>query len=263
MPDTLPVFQPLAVNAYRRKGQITRMVTSLIKPLSEPGNNFLRFCFILMLVMPVFAASPNVGESNHVTTVVRPDPKTGRLVRAVVVRARPASSQEVVDVEKMVDRIASEQGVESPLVHSVIRAESNYNPNAVSPKGALGLMQLIPATARRFGVSNAFDAQENIQGGVRYLRFLLDYYQNDYARAIAAYNAGEAAVDKYHGIPPYAETQNYVSRVAQNLKVARQNRVKPTAPVVTPTDTETAKLETYRPIQTSVGSDGLIYYRTP
>jgi soluble lytic murein transglycosylase-like protein len=221
-----------------------------------------------MLVAPVFAASPDAGESNHVTTVVRPDSKTGRLVRTVVVQARPVSAQAEADLENMVDRIAGEQGVEGPLVHSVIRAESNYNPNAVSLKGALGLMQLIPATARRFGVSNAFDAQENIQGGVRYLRFLLDYYQNDYVRAIAAYNAGEAAVDKYHGIPPYAETQNYVSRVAQNLKVARQNPVKPTAPAVTPpvatpTDTETAKLETYRPIQTSVGSDGLIYYRTP
>jgi transglycosylase-like protein with SLT domain len=235
----------------------------VVKPLFDLGNNSLRICFILMLVMPVFAASPNVGESNRVTTVVRPDSTTGRLVRAIVVQAHPVSTQAAAGLEQMVDRIAGEQGVESPLVHSVIRAESNYNPNAVSPKGALGLMQLIPATARRFGVSNAFDAQENIEGGVRYLRFLLDYYQNDYSRAIAAYNAGEAAVDKYHGIPPYAETQNYVSRVARNLKAARQNRVKPTAPAVTPADTETAKLETYRPIRTSVGSDGLIYYRTP
>ncbi len=223
----------------------------------------------MMLVVPVFAASPDAGESNHVTTVVRPDPRTGRLVRAVVVQARPVSAQEATgleqtaDLEEMVDRIAGEHGVESPLVHSVIRAESNYNPGAVSPKGALGLMQLIPATARRFGVSDVCDAQENVQGGVRYLRFLLDYYQNDYARAIAAYNAGEAAVDKYHGIPPYAETQNYVSRVARNLKAARQNRVKTTPSAVIPADTETAKLETYRPIQTSVGSDGLIYYRTP
>ncbi len=100
----------------------------------------------------------------------------------------------------------------------MIRAESNYNPDAVSPKGALGLMQLIPSTARRFGVSNPFDVRENIEGGVRYLRFLLDYYQGDYPKAIAAYNAGEAAVDKYHGIPPYAETQNYVHRVAKNLE---------------------------------------------
>jgi soluble lytic murein transglycosylase-like protein len=181
----------------------------------------------------------------------------------MVTQARPVSAQDVLDFEKMVDRISGEQGVESPLVHSVIRAESNYNPNAVSPKGALGLMQLIPATARRFGVSNAFDAQENIQGGVRYLRFLLDYYRGDYAKAIAAYNAGEAAVDKYHGIPPYAETRSYVSRVARNLKVARQNRVDSTPPAAARLATETAKLETSRPIQASVGSDGRIYYRTP
>lgn len=127
------------------------------------------------------------------------------------------------ELEKMVDRIAVEQGVESPLVHSVIRAESNYNPNAVSPKGALGIMQLIPATARRFGVSNPFDVAENIQGGVRYLRFLLDYYQGDYPKAIAAYNAGERAVDKYHGVPPYIETQTYVRRVAKGLELSRNN----------------------------------------
>jgi len=217
----------------------------------------------MMLVMPVFAASPGA-----ITTVVRPDSKTGRLVRTTVVPPNSVNRQAAPDLEKpdltkMVDRIAGEQGVEIPLVHSVIRAESNYNPNAVSPKGALGLMQLIPATARRFGVSNVFDAQENIQGGVRYLRFLLDYYEGDYTRAIAAYNAGEAAVDKYHGIPPYAETQNYVSRVARNLKVARQNQAVSTPTTPVPVTTETAKLETYRPIQASVGSDGRIYYRTP
>jgi soluble lytic murein transglycosylase-like protein len=130
-------------------------------------------------------------------------------------------------------------------------------------------MQLIPATARRFGVSNVFDVEQNIEGGVRYLRFLLDYYRNDYSRAIAAYNAGEAAVDKYHGIPPYAETRNYVSQVAKNLKVARQSQANsipaapaPPAPINT-VNTETAKLETSRPIQASVGLDGRIYYRTP
>ena len=165
------------------------------------------------------------------------------------------------DLTAMIDRIADEQGVETHLVHSVIRAESNYNPNAVSPKGAQGIMQLIPSTARRFGVSNAFDAKENIQGGVRYLRFLLDYYQGDYAKAIAAYNAGESAVDKYNGVPPFAETQNYVYQVARNLKAARQ-----AAPKTIATIKETAvndESETPRPIQASTGSDGRIYYRTP
>lgn len=162
----------------------------------------------------------------------------------------------------MVDRIAGEQGVESPLVHSVIRAESNYNPAAVSPKGALGLMQLIPSTAKRFGVGDVFDAQENIRGGVRYLRFLLDYYQGDYAKAIAAYNAGEAAVDKYNGVPPYAETRNYVRQVAKNLQSARKKQAT-AAPARPAEEAETAKLETYRPIQASTGPDGRIYYRTP
>jgi len=162
----------------------------------------------------------------------------------------------------MIDRIAGEQGVESHLVHSVIRAESNYNANAVSPKGAQGIMQLIPATARRFGVSNAFDARENIQGGVRYLRFLLDYYKDDYAKAIAAYNAGEGAVDKYHGVPPYAETQNYVYRVAGNLRAARLAAVPKGVPKQTLASVNEGS-ETPRPIQASTGSDGRIYYRTP
>jgi soluble lytic murein transglycosylase-like protein len=159
------------------------------------------------------------------------------------------------ELEEMVDRIAVEQGVESPLVHSVIRAESNYNPNAVSPKGAQGLMQLIPATARRFGVSNPFDVAENIQGGVRYLRFLLEYYKGDYPKAIAAYNAGEGAVDKYHGVPPYGETQTYVRRVAKSLEAARQ---KPPRPAPAPVNSETPGH-----ILASVGTDGRIYYRTP
>lgn len=211
--------------------------------------------------MPVFAAGTNMLERAHATTVVRADPKTGRLVRHTIVDARVTSPAADRDLAAMVDRIASEQGVESPLVHSVIRAESNYNPNAVSPKGALGLMQLVPATARRFGVADVFDAQENIEGGVRYLRFLLDYFQGDYAKAIAGYNAGEGAVDKYNGVPPFAETRNYVVRVARNLKAAREKQAAAATPA--PADPETTKSETYRPIQASTGTDGRVYYRTP
>jgi soluble lytic murein transglycosylase-like protein len=143
----------------------------------------------------------------------------------------------------------------------VICAESNYNARAVSPKGAQGLMQLIPATARRFGVTNVFDAKDNILGGVRYLKFLLDYYNNDYMKAIAAYNAGEGAVDRFHGVPPYAETQNYVTRVAQNLKSARQAHAR--TEERTKVLVARANTETYKPIKTSVGEDGRVYYRTP
>jgi Transglycosylase SLT domain len=246
------------------QGQITRMVPSFLAAFIRLGNNPLRFCFILMLVMPVFAAPPPAKESSRAATVVRADARTGRLVRRIVMEPQVLQTHVPADLEKIVDRVAGEQGVESPLVHSVIRAESNYNPYAVSPKGALGLMQLIPSTARRFGVSNAFDAEENIQGGVRYLRFLLDYYQGDYPKAIAAYNAGEAAVDKYNGIPPFPETQDYVSRVAKNLKQARQKQIN-TPVVAAPVESATLEevnLETPKPIQASTGSDGKIYYRT-
>lgn len=100
------------------------------------------------------------------------------------------------------------------LLHAVISAESGYNPNAVSPKGAVGLMQLMPATARRYGVVNVFDPWQNIQAGARYLKDLLLMFNNDTRLAVAAYNAGEGAVLKYgYHIPPYLETVNYVPKV--------------------------------------------------
>ena len=106
-------------------------------------------------------------------------------------------------------------GVEEAIVRAIIHAESAYRPHVVSPKNAQGLMQLIPATARRFGVRDAFDPAQNIDGGVQYLAFLLKRYQNDLTLAAAAYNAGEGAVDRYKGVPPYKETRNYVARVGQ------------------------------------------------
>ncbi|MFK3649338.1 lytic transglycosylase domain-containing protein [Lysobacter enzymogenes] len=109
---------------------------------------------------------------------------------------------------------ARQHGVEEAIVRAIIHAESAYNPNAMSRVGAQGLMQLMPGTARRFGVGNAFDAGQNIQGGVQYLAWLLKRFNGDLTLAAAGYNAGEGAVDKYKGVPPYAETQRYVQRVA-------------------------------------------------
>ena len=104
-------------------------------------------------------------------------------------------------------------GVDPSIVRAIIHAESAYNPNALSRVGAQGLMQLMPATARRFGVTNAFDARQNIHGGVQYLAWLLRRFKGDLTLAAAGYNAGEGAVDKYKGVPPYSETQRYVERV--------------------------------------------------
>ena len=108
---------------------------------------------------------------------------------------------------------AREHGVEEAIVRAIIHAESAYNPMALSRVGAQGLMQLMPATARRFGVSDAFNPQQNIQGGVKYLAWLLKRFNGNLTLAAAGYNAGEGAVDKYNGVPPYNETRRYVDRV--------------------------------------------------
>ncbi|MEO6263473.1 MAG: lytic transglycosylase domain-containing protein [Luteimonas sp.] len=108
---------------------------------------------------------------------------------------------------------ARDYDVEESIVRAIIHAESAFNPNALSRVGAQGLMQLMPATARRFGVGNSFDAGQNIRGGVQYLAWLLKRFNGDVTLAAAGYNAGEGAVDKYKGVPPYSETQRYVQRV--------------------------------------------------
>lgn len=108
---------------------------------------------------------------------------------------------------------AAEYGVDPAIVRAVIHAESSFDVNALSRAGAQGLMQLMPATARRFGVSNAFNAAQNIRGGVEYLAWLLERFDGNLTLAAAGYNAGEGAVDKYDGVPPYRETQRYVKRV--------------------------------------------------
>jgi soluble lytic murein transglycosylase-like protein len=108
---------------------------------------------------------------------------------------------------------AARHGVEPELVRAIIRAESAFNRVAVSPKGARGLMQLMPDTARRRGCRNAYDARANIEAGVEHLRVLLDKHHKNLPRVLAAYNAGSQSVGRYHGIPPYAETEEYVARV--------------------------------------------------
>jgi soluble lytic murein transglycosylase-like protein len=127
------------------------------------------------------------------------------------VRPDRASAYDDVIVEH-----ARLNGVRADLVRAVVQVESAFNPYAQSPKGALGLMQLMPATARELGVANPFNVVENVRGGVKYLRRLLDRYDNNEQLALAAYNAGPGAVDRYgETVPPYRETQNYVSRIKQ------------------------------------------------
>jgi soluble lytic murein transglycosylase-like protein len=126
--------------------------------------------------------------------------------------------------DPIIRRHAEQHGIRAALVKAVVQVESAFNPGAVSPKGAMGLMQLMPATAEELGVGNPFNPEENIRGGVRYLRLLLDRYDNNEELALAAYNAGPGAVDKYgETVPPYRETRAYVSkitRLVQPIKMA-------------------------------------------
>jgi len=116
--------------------------------------------------------------------------------------------------KRLIQKVANHTGLEAAFLHAIIQIESAYNPNAISPKGAVGLMQLMPATAKRFGVKNRTNPSSNIYGGARYLRFLLNLFNNNTMLAVAAYNAGENVVKRYgNKIPPYRETRNYVKKV--------------------------------------------------
>jgi hypothetical protein len=137
-------------------------------------------------------------------------PLSDRPLRTLDRNMSPISASSYDDI---INEYAERFDVEPALVKAVIHAESGFNRLAVSPKGARGLMQLMPKTARHHGVRNAYDPRENIKGGVQHLRMLMDHYGNNLPHVLAAYNAGEDPVERYRGIPPYEETRTYVSRV--------------------------------------------------
>jgi soluble lytic murein transglycosylase-like protein len=218
-----------------------------------------------------------------VTSIVRADPHTGKLVRSVIVTPKPVLENRVAEtvivpravapvipavepvlpppasINEAVDRAAARHELPPELIRSVIKVESNFDTYAVSSKGALGLMQLIPSTARRFGVSNVFNPSDNIEGGAKYLKYLLGLYNNNFELALAAYNAGEGAVARHGGmIPPYPETQNYIHQVAGQLKKAKaaarseKKEMQPAEPVPSGP----------RGIQRIVDADGTVRYAT-
>lgn len=136
----------------------------------------------------------------------------GRMVAGAY---QPAAGENVKRFASLIERVSERHDVDIALVKAVIHTESYFNPNATSRKGASGLMQLMPQTAKRYGVVDLYSPQQNIDAGVRYLRDLLKRYDHRLHLVLAAYNAGEGAVDKYKGIPPYKETQRYVKKVLQ------------------------------------------------
>jgi soluble lytic murein transglycosylase-like protein len=132
----------------------------------------------------------------------------------------PAEKPATGPYEEFIRAAAEKHGLDEKLITRVIAAESNFNPKAVSRKQALGLMQLLPQTAAQYSVANVFDPAQNIEGGAHYLKDLLEKYRGNLALALAAYNAGPDTVERYNGIPPFAETQNYVKRIISDLAKA-------------------------------------------
>ncbi len=182
-------------------------------------------------------------------------------LQAIMVRLQTADQS---DLKSLANQAATRYDLDQGLVHAVIRAESNWDSTAISSAGATGLMQLMPETAADLGVTNPFDPAQNIDGGVRYLRQMLERYDGDLPTALAAYNAGPTAVDKHGGIPPYEETQNYIQKImswlaepgsveslVRSAKTAQQarefmNRSPEATPEVTPNDGNNAEEESWK-----------------
>jgi soluble lytic murein transglycosylase-like protein len=208
-----------------------------------------RFCFIRSVVggLVLVASVAQAGEveafkpSNTYRTTVRVDNRTGKLVRTGAVArqsaiARPQNPGQAAKdisatkaaVDRLVEEAAHKHGLDPLLAKSVLSVESGYNQFATSPKGAMGYMQLMPGTAKMLGVQNAYDAQQNIEAGVKYLRYLKSKFQDE-RLVLAAYNAGEGAVAKYGWIPPYRETVDYVMKVGMKYQEAAKRSEVPVA----------------------------------
>ncbi len=247
----------------------------------------MRKCFILPALAALFGGVASAEAVHTVRSIVRADARSGRLLRSVVVvppkvvaprvvqpvvvddkaaKGRKPAGELAADaaVEELIDHAAAKYKVDPNLVHAVVKVESNYNRLAVSPAGAEGLMQLIPSTARRFGVSNTFDARQNIDAGVRYLKYLQSIYGNDMRLVLAAYNAGEGAVYRHRGIPRYPETVNYVYQVGRRwgeLNRSRRAAVKKATVSAAPAQSGTAPGGP-RSVERVIDAEGRIHLRT-
>lgn len=167
-----------------------------------------------------------------------PDPPPMKAAPGTAAALQPQASAAPVDLHQVVNGAGERHQIDPDFINSVIRAESGGNSRAVSKKGAQGLMQLMPQTASQLGVTNSFDPNANVEGGTKYLRELLERYNFDVVKTLAAYNAGPKRVDQYHGAPPYYETQAYISRIirdfnrqklAENPALAHKTTTKATA----------------------------------
>ena len=191
-------------------------------------------CQVCLLILTVLSARADICRYEDEEGIVHfTDAPTDRRFKVFMrdlkrdrqlrTKLQLASSVNPAEYEQIISSCATKYGVNQSLIKAVIHAESGYDPNAVSRKGASGLMQLMPGTARSLKVSNSFDPKDNVEGGVKYLRFLLDTFRGDVSLAVAAYNAGLNKVARYGGVPPYNETRTYVNRVLSYMQSYQAN----------------------------------------
>jgi soluble lytic murein transglycosylase-like protein len=206
---TISVLALVSVSASSAEVAVLRNGFSIRHQRHEPREDVTRLYFV-------------ESSSSYVEV------PTEDIVRFEVEEIPPAPALKptpATTLEETVSAASSRNHVDPDLIMTLIGAESAFNPNAVSPKGARGLMQLMPQTASRLGVGDPLDPVANVQGGTRYLRELLDRYHNDLTKALAAYNAGPKRVEQYRGVPPYAETQTYVAKVIGDFNRKKLARV--------------------------------------
>ena len=230
--------------ALKRYGSITNQVNSLKNKLQEPAQPISQnpidtiypankpingFESILQSSQPVnFGNILKNNVSKNVDAKILSDFETckiqnsirgidlGNKIQSEIVTQTTPSASSKSQIMGMVEKISEKHGVDSKLVKALIKQESGFNPNAKSKAGAVGLMQLMPATAKSLGIADPYNPVQNVEGGVKYLKSMINKYNGNIILALAAYNAGPNAVDKYSGVPPYKETQNYVKNILAN-----------------------------------------------
>jgi soluble lytic murein transglycosylase-like protein len=233
-----------AAAAEQGMPQAQRMARQLGTPLGEPPACLRPPELDVVAQRPPLIAPATAAMPPPPTAVQPVKAAPARLPLASAARAlteHPLYQEAPRPIAEFVRLVAPDYQLVPQLVLAVMAAESNFNPNAVSPKQAQGLMQLIPDTAARFNVRNILDPAQNIRGGMAYLRWLLAFFEGDVALAVAAYNAGERAVERYRGVPPYAETRAYVRKVMALLNEgdrlpfdARATEPSPVLPLIRP-----------------------------